>query len=188
MAADLDRLTRQIARVLREQRLAAGATLADLARETGLSKTILGRIENGHGNPSIETLFRIARGLDLQLSSMLVADEPTRVRLIPRRSGPELRADSGMSAWLVQAQSRGHHAELYELDLPAAVDQRSAGHRPGTEELVICVSGRLRVGPLGEEVLLSPGDAVWFSADGEHHYEALRASRALDWIVSPAAT
>ena len=144
------------------------------------------RIENGHGNPSVETLFRIARALDLPLSALLAEDETPRARVILARSGPELHADSGMTAWLVHAQARGHHAEVYELALPAGTDQRTAGHLPGTEELVICVTGRLLVGPLGEEVELGAGDAAWFAADGEHHYVALRTARALDWIVTPA--
>jgi hypothetical protein len=59
-----------------------------------------------------------------------------------------------MTAWLVHAQARGHHAEVYELALPVGTDQRTAGHLPGTEELVMCVTGRLRVGPVGEEVVL----------------------------------
>lgn len=185
-AMELDSLTARIARVVRERRYVSGATLADVAAQAGVSKTILSRIENGHGNPSIETLFRVARALDLPLSAMLAEDDAPRARVIPARSGPELHADSGMAAWLVHAQARGHHAEVYELALPAGTDQRSAGHLPGTEELLICLSGRLRVGPVGEEVELATGDAACFAADGEHHYAGLRAARALNWIVTPA--
>ena len=183
---ELESITARIARVVRERRYVSGATLGELAAESGLSKTILSRIENGHGNPSVETLFRIARALDLPLSALLGEDETPRARVILARSGPELHADSGMTAWLVHAQAGGHHAEVYELALPAGTDQRTAGHLPGTEELVICVTGRLLVGPLGEEVELGAGDAAWFAADGEHHYVALRTARALDWIVTPA--
>jgi transcriptional regulator with XRE-family HTH domain len=183
---ELDSLTARIARVVREQRYVSGATLAEVATAAGLSKAILSRIENGHGNPSIETLFRIARALQLPLSALLAEDQSPRSRMIPARSGPELHADSGMTAWLVHAQARGHHAEVYELVLPAGIDQRTAGHLPGTEELLICLTGRLRAGPLGEEVELAAGDAAWFAADEEHHYVALRAARALNWIVTPA--
>jgi transcriptional regulator with XRE-family HTH domain len=55
-AMELDSLTARIARVVRERRYVSGATLADVAAQAGVSKTILSRIENGHGNPSIETL------------------------------------------------------------------------------------------------------------------------------------
>jgi transcriptional regulator with XRE-family HTH domain len=182
----LESLTARIARTVRQRRYESGATLSEVAAKAGLSKTIVGRIENGRGNPSLETLFRVGRALDLPLAVLLAEQEEPRARVIPARSGPELRADSGMVAWLVHAQAHGHRAEVYELALPAGTDQRTAGHLPGTQELVICVSGRLRVGPVGEQVDLAAGDAAWFAADGEHHYVALSDARALNWIVTPA--
>jgi transcriptional regulator with XRE-family HTH domain len=181
----LESLNRQIAEVVRERRRFGGISLAELARRSGLSKTILSRIESGQGNPSVETLFRIARALELPLSALL-ADQAPRARVIRAHSGPELHADSGMSAWLVHAQAHGHHTELYELGLPAGTEQRTGGHLPGTEELVICLTGRLRVGPIDAEVELRAGDAAWFRADGEHRYLALSTARALSWIFTPA--
>ncbi|MBV9820197.1 MAG: helix-turn-helix transcriptional regulator [Solirubrobacterales bacterium] len=183
---EFDSLTARISRVVRERRRQTGDTLSQVAARAGLSKTILSRIENGHGNPSIDTLFRLARALELPLSALLVEDEPPRARRIPARSGSELHADSGMTAWLVHARGRGADAEVYELSLAAGIEQRTPGHLPGTEELVFCLRGRLRVGPVGEEVELAGGDAAWFAADGEHRYLALRAARALNWILSPA--
>jgi XRE family transcriptional regulator, regulator of sulfur utilization len=184
-AGQLVSLNQRIGRVVRERRRFTGTRLADLARRSGLSKTILTRIENGNGNPSVETLFRIAGALELPLSTLLAEGAP-QARLIPARSGPELHADSGMAAWLVHAHSQGAHTEVYELALPAGTRQRTAGHLPGTEELVIGLAGRLQVGPVDAEVELRPGDAAWFRADGEHHYIALRDARALNWIITPA--
>ncbi|MCW2989665.1 MAG: helix-turn-helix protein [Solirubrobacterales bacterium] len=183
---ELDALNERIARVVRERRRERGATLAAVADDAGLSRTILSRIENGHGNPSIETLFRIGRALELPLSAMLEEGEEPRARVIRARTGAQLQADSGMTGWLVHAQASGHHTEVYEIALPAGTDQRTAGHQPGTRELVFCVTGRLRVGPIGAEVELRAGDAAWFEADAEHHYVAVRATRALNWIVTPA--
>ncbi|MGI8864919.1 MAG: helix-turn-helix domain-containing protein [Solirubrobacteraceae bacterium] len=185
-AKQLESLNQRIASVVRERRRASGMTLGEFAHRSGLSKTILSRIENGHGNPSVETLFRLARALELPLSALL-AEEPPRATVIRARSGPELHADSGMEAWLVHAPTRSHHhGEVYELELPAGTEQRTTGHLPGTEELVICLTGQLRVGPVDEEVELRAGDAAWFRADGEHRYVALRAVRALNWILTPA--
>ncbi len=114
---EFESVNQRIASVVRKHRHASGATLGEVARASGLSKTILSRIENGHGNPSVETLFRIARALELPLSALLADDEGPRARVIRARSGTELQADSGMTAWLVRAQARGHHAEVYELQI-----------------------------------------------------------------------
>ena len=60
-------LNRRLGRTLRAHRLAHGSSLTELAKAFGLSKTILGRIEAGEGNPSIETLWRISQALALPL-------------------------------------------------------------------------------------------------------------------------
>ena len=82
-ATDLDVLADRIGRVIRAHRLAQGMSLGDLARASGLSKTILARIESGAGNPSVETLWRVSRALTLPLGALLAEDEAPRVRAIP---------------------------------------------------------------------------------------------------------
>jgi transcriptional regulator with XRE-family HTH domain len=181
----LESLGAQIAGAIRSRRRASGKTLEQLATDSGLSKTILSRIENGRGNPSVETLFRIARALEVPLSVLLEVATTPAARRIPARSGMALLGDSGMSAWLIHSESTPYQVELIELDLPAGVDHPNDGHLAGTVELVYCLRGRLRVGPLGDEVELAVGDCAWFRADTPHHYIALRPVRALNLIGTP---
>jgi len=181
----LEALADRIGRLIRTHRSAQGMSLADLARASGLSKTILARIESGAGNPSVETLWRVSRALRIPLGMLLADDRAPRVRAIPHESGEELHAGSGMSAWLLYVAGREHRSEVFELGLAAGVESRSEPHLPGVEELIVCVGGRMRVGPEGEEVELGPGDAVWFAADSAHSYAGLRDARALCWMLYP---
>jgi len=184
---ELDVLADRIGRVIRAHRLAHGMSLGDLARASGLSKTILARIESGAGNPSVETLWRVSRALALPLGALLAEDETPRVRAIPARSGESLKADAGMAAWLVHADAREHRSEVYELAFEVGVEQRGEPHLPGTEEVIVCTAGRLRAGPVAEPVELGPGDAVWFAADVAHVYLAVEDSRVLCWMLYPTA-
>ena len=183
----LDALAGRIGRVVHAQRLARGMSLGDLARASGLSRTILSRIEGGGGNPSIETLWRVSRALRLPLGALLAEEAAPRVRRIARDEREALRAESGMDAWLVHADGREHRSEVYELRFDAGVEQRAEPHLPGTEELVHCVAGRLRAGPVDEPAELEPGDAVWFAADVPHLYAALTPATALNLILYPTA-
>ncbi len=179
---DLQAVARRIGRAVHAARAGHGLSLGELARASGLSKTILARIERGEGNPSVETLWRVSQALRLPLGALLADDGGPRVDVIPSRSGEALRSEAGMRAWLVDADGRGHRSELYDLELPAGVDQRSGPHLPGTEEVVVVVTGTLLAGPVGEEARLAPGDAVRFAADVPHRYEAVDAARALCWM------
>ncbi len=63
-----------IGAVIRRNR-AGRYTLAELARRSGVSSGLLSLIERGRGNPSIETLQRIAVALDLAVVDLLVTAE-----------------------------------------------------------------------------------------------------------------
>jgi transcriptional regulator with XRE-family HTH domain len=178
-ADDLASLARRIGLAVRTDRLAQSWSLGDLARASGLSKTILARIERGEGNPSVETLWRVSQALGVPLGRLLAGEPQPRTRRIAARDGAPIRSEAGMDAWLLHADGREHRSEVFASDLPKGIDQHSDPHLPGTEELIVCVKGRVRVGPVGEEVELGPGDAAWFTADVAHHYEALREAQTL---------
>ena len=171
-------MTRRIGRALRAHRTERGMSLGELARAAGLSKSILARIEADGGNPSVETLWRLSLALGVPLGDLLGEDEEPRVRRIPARASEAMQADSGMTGWLVHTEGRVRRTELFDLDFPAGTDHQGSPHLPGTEELVLCVSGRMRVGPLGEEQELGPGDAVVFAADVPHRYAGQRGQPA----------
>lgn len=58
---------------LKESRVAAGLSLADMEERTGISKSSLSQLENGKGNPTIETLERIAKAIGVKLTIMVTA-------------------------------------------------------------------------------------------------------------------
>jgi len=162
-------------------------SLGALAKETGLSKTLLSRLESGAGNPSLETLWQIARTFDIALGTLLGEDDPPRTQVIRAGDGATLTSDAGMAARLVLAEGRAHRTETYEIYLLAGVEYFSR-HRSGTEELVICLEGSLEVGPEGQEVELSKDDALWFPGDLPHRYWSRDGSRALSIMSYPPAT
>jgi transcriptional regulator with XRE-family HTH domain len=161
-------------------------SLGDLSRACGLSRTILARIEGGAGNPSLETLWRISRALDIPLGAFLEQDTAPRVHVTRAREGRSLRADSGLEMWLLHAKTREHRAEMYDIVLPQGAHQQTDAHLPGTEEALICISGHARIGPVGEEADVGAGDVVWFAADLPHRYLALADTRLIGWMLYSA--
>lgn len=185
---DLDALGGRIGAAVAQLRDGKRWSLGELARASGLSKTILAKIERGDGNPSVETLWRVSRALGVPLGSLLSPPRTRpRVRAIPSRSGEPIASESGMAAWLINSAGHEHRSEVFDIELPRGVDQATDAHLPGTEEVIVCVKGRVRVGPYDQEVELGPGDAVWFTADVPHHYHALRDTRTLCYMIYPGA-
>lgn len=136
----------------------------------------------------METLWRVSQALGVPLGALLEPEAAPGTRVVRARSGEEIRDASGLASWLIAVDGRPHRGELHELELPAGLDQPRDPHLPGTEELVLCTSGRVRVGPLGEEAELGPGDAVTFAGDVAHRYVGVEDAVCLCWLRYRPAT
>jgi transcriptional regulator with XRE-family HTH domain len=178
--------TSNVARMIRAHREARGWSLGALAKQTGLSKTLLSRLESGAGNPSLETLWRLATAFDIALGTLLGEHDRPAIRVVRAEDGQLLSSESGLSARLVLAEGRDRRSEIYEASLAAGSEYVSS-HSPGTEELVFCIEGALEVGPQGLEEELSVGDAVRFPGDLTHRYFSREGARVLSIMSYPPA-
>ncbi|MGH9475712.1 MAG: helix-turn-helix domain-containing protein [Terriglobales bacterium] len=60
---------------IREARLASGLSQGDLENRTGLLRCYLSRVENGHTEPSLQTLARIAKALNMSVAGFFTGAE-----------------------------------------------------------------------------------------------------------------
>ena len=67
-------ISMNIGTTIRGYRLQKGMSQGDIEKKTGLLRCYLSRVENGHTVPSLETLQKIARALDLQLSEFFAEE------------------------------------------------------------------------------------------------------------------
>ena len=63
----------ELGEIIRKYRKAKGLTQEQLAERAGSHWTYISEIENGHRNPGVDVLRRIAGGLEISLSK-LIAD------------------------------------------------------------------------------------------------------------------
>jgi transcriptional regulator with XRE-family HTH domain len=81
----------KIGTTIRAHRLQKGLSQGDIEKRTGLLRCYLSRVENGHTVPSLETLQKIARALDLQLSQFFAEDVVGKEMSSLRLSEDEIR-------------------------------------------------------------------------------------------------
>ncbi|HKC69297.1 MAG TPA: helix-turn-helix transcriptional regulator [Bacteroidia bacterium] len=62
---------KQIGENIRKYRLKKGLTQLDLAAACGFEESSIGRLENGNTNPTIKTLLKIAKALDIKLTDLV---------------------------------------------------------------------------------------------------------------------
>ena len=135
-------LARQFARLRKAQKLSFDA----LAARSDVSKGLLVAIERGVANPSIGTLCKLAAGLRVSLTDLLVGEAAhcASVRLVAPDQAKALWAGpSGGSALLLVGSSGPDMLELWEWTMFPGEEFRSKGHPGSTVELLAVLEGAL---------------------------------------------
>jgi transcriptional regulator with XRE-family HTH domain len=164
-------LGRRVAENLRQRRKGRGLSLDDLARASGVSRAALSQIETRKTNPTVGLLWKIAVGLGVPFTELI--GEPTgSVSILRRGSAQVLRSlDGKLESRPLAPAGSSPLVEIYELRLSARASHASEAHARGTREIVVILSGALRM-HLNEEVFdLEAGDSISFPADVPHAYE-----------------
>lgn len=172
-----------IAAAIRRERALAQMSLSALAARAGLAKSTLSQLEAGKGNPNVETLWAIATALNLPFSALFDMAAPTRA-LIRAHEGAGIGSDQAdFMAVLLDKCPPDRRRDLYRLHLRQGAARRSEPHPPGTLEHAILCTGRVRLGPQGDEVELGPGDYLRYGGDAPHSYQALTPEALLIIIM-----
>lgn len=169
-------------RLLREQR---GLSLAELARQAGLAKQTLSKLEQGTGNPTVDTLFSIASALGVPVTGLVAQRE--QVTTVQRGDEVVWKRHGGHESRTLDHVYGSGAVEHYLVWIgrdPHDADRPSEPHPVGTLEHLYVISGRVRVGPADSPVELSAGDFVRYPGDRPHVYESLGGESLVHLVVS----
>lgn len=153
-------------------------SLDDLARASGVSRAALSQIETNKTNPTIGLLWKVAVGFGIPFSEMI--GEVQRSASILRRAESQtlVSTDGKFHSRPLAPAGANPFVELYELRLAARARHVSEAHAAGTREIVIVLTGGLRLITGDTSYELGAGDSVLFAADQSHVYENPGASEA----------
>jgi transcriptional regulator with XRE-family HTH domain len=158
---------------LRRERARAALSLTELAKRAGIAKSTLSQLENGSGNPSLETLWALGNALGVPLSRLI--DPPPRdIRLIRAGEGVVMHAERDpYEAAMLASCPPGARRDIYRVSAEPGAAHLASPHTPGTVEHLILGTGRVLAGPEGEAVELGPGDYLRYPGDIPHVFDAL---------------
>src|ERR687896_1707190 len=162
----VDAFVRGVATNIRELRLQAGLTLAELAAAADLGKSTLAQLESGKGNPSVETLWAIAAALRVPFARIVDEVQPA-LRVVRASDVPPMHSAEtpGWAGRLLTASHARGTFDLYALDLEEGAVRHADPHHAGVVEHLVVVSGRPRAGPRTGPGVLASGDLPPFGAD-----------------------
>lgn len=184
-AAEVDPEIR-IGRQIRHLRLVRGLRLRDLAEATGLSESLLSKIENDKSTPSLGGLHRIARALDTNVSHFFAAAERAPGIVARQGSRTVIRTGSESSEDLAP-DNEAHLLQSLIVSVDPGGESQGPRQHQG-EEVGYLLCGELELTVDGTRHLLRAGDSFMFRSDLPHAYrntgdEVVR----IVWTNTPAS-
>lgn len=183
---------------LRARRTQRAISVRALARQVGVSASLISQIETGKVNPSVGTLVSIATALDLSLDELFfdVEQEGSSAGRSSSRGpapGPvlhkqdRLRLDLATGVhWYRLTPTTEHGVDflfvVYDVDGESCPPDALMRHHGREHGLVL--SGRLATTIGFDTYELEPGDSIVFNADVPHRLAAIGSEPATAvWVI-----
>ena len=176
---------------IRALRLKKKLGLVQLGEHTGLSPSMLSKIERSALFPTLPTLLRIALVFGVGLEHFFVesTDRPS-VAVIRRRDRLRLpdRPDDAAPSYFFESLDfpvTDRKMEAFYAEFPVQ-SKPSEPHQHGGVELIYVIKGKLAVNVDGDDVVLEEGDAMYFDSGAPHSYRREgRSACAAIVVVAP---
>lgn len=154
---------------IREVRKGKGLTIAEVAKDAGVSAALLSQVERGRVDPSLETLRQVARVLEVPLFSLFLLEEASQVEVI--RQGQEKTITSpGGDLIYAQKSIPGGSLEVLAGKLQPGGKSHGTPWTHLSEECIVVTQGTLRVEVNGVSHDLHVGDSCHFDSHLPHRF------------------
>lgn len=171
-------------------------TLDQLAKKSGVSKSMLSQIERGLTNPTIATLWSLTQSLDIDIAELLsdASNKPEDIDYITvtkSHQTPEIQSADGKCALRILGPiDKVAEVEWYDLTLEPGGILESEGHGTGTMEHLTLLSGELCIKSGPTKQLIAQGATARYQADIPHHIENTSefSAHALMIVLTPKNT
>lgn len=155
---------------IRDVRSARGLTLTALAEASNLSIGLISQVERGISDPSLETLRRIAKVLDIPIFSLFQGPDADAVSVIRRDRRMRVQSPEQDITYTRISPNRGKLEVLQGRLSPRSASSAEAWSHP-SEECLVVLRGSLVVEVSGEDYELQSGDSCYFDSNRPHRYK-----------------
>lgn len=171
---------KEIGKVLKKIRFERDLTLDNVSALTGVSKTMLGQIERGVSVPTISVLWKIAKGLQISLSTLL--NEPLQQYQavdILQDLTPVYDEKDKMILYNIFPFNPLSGFEYFYIILEPGAKHYSEAHQNIAEEYIIVTTGTLTLQIDDQQFTLKAPSKIKFDANVFHCYSNMTSERVI---------
>jgi transcriptional regulator with XRE-family HTH domain len=186
-----------------EHRVRQGMKVSALARQVGVSPSLISQIERGQSRPSVSTLFALAEALGVPVDAFFrdrveaprkssngqVPEAPAHRFVVRRHERAAIDIEGGVR-WERLTPTQLDDLEFLELVYAPGAESNSALYRHPGMEMVVVLRGRLTIFVGFDRYELAESDSICFPSTMPHRYvnESDEEMRAVTVIVRDAIT
>lgn len=177
----------QIGPVIQQARKARGLTLEQLAKLSGVSRSMLSQIERSETNPTFAVVWSLTRALDIEFADLVSGDGAlprSPVDVVPADHVPLIASPDGACRLkILSPPALAGKSEWYMVEIDAGGALTSAPHSPRTREHFTALSGSFSITSGETTRALSAGEIARYPADVPHEIANASADVATGWLV-----
>lgn len=172
-------LGRIIAMNLKQLRTERSLTLGQLAKESGVSKAILSDMEKGESNPTINTIIKVSKGLNVPYSRLMEGVEPESTLVRQQETVMQANENHHYRIFCYFTTSPKRNFELFRVELDPNSSNVSIAHPPKSQEYLYVLEGELTLETETASYTLHPGDSLGFASSVPHTYHNRQTEQAV---------
>lgn len=172
-------LGRIIAMNLKQLRTERSLTLGQLAKESGVSKAILSDMEKGESNPTINTIIKVSKGLNVPYSRLMEGVEPESTLVRQQETVMQASENHHYRIFCYFTTSPKRNFELFRVELDPNSSNVSIAHPPKSQEYLYVLEGELTLETETASYTLHPGDSLGFASSVPHTYHNRQTEQAV---------
>lgn len=168
-------VAKNIKRLREENKL----SMDELAKLSGVSKSMLAQIERGDGNPTLTTLWKISNGMKVPFDALTVRPKSPYEIVKTSEIQPLLEDDGKVKNYPIFPDDENRRFAVYYLELDAGSYWEAEPHLKGTTEFITVFTGKLEIYADGQRFAVEKGESIRFKADVSHSYRNIGEESAV---------
>lgn len=172
----MDEQIRQIGERVRGLRDALDLSIEQMAADCQLEVERYRQIESGESDIAVSTLQRIARRFDIPLDVLMFGEEPKMSAYFLTRNGTGISVERTKAYKYESLASgfRNRKADPFIVTVePKPEDTPICYNTHGGQEFNLVIEGRMQLSINGKDLILNPGDSLYFDSSLPHGMKAL---------------
>lgn len=159
-----------VARNIRRLREERSLSMDELAKLSGVSKSMLAQVERGDGNPTLSTLWKLSNGMKVPFDALTMRPKAPYEIVRISEMQPLLEDGGKVENYSIFPDDENRRFAVYYLELKPGSYWQSEPHLRGTTEFITVFDGTLEVSAADQLFTVTKGESIRFKGDTIHSY------------------